>query len=175
MTFPLCSKRLQLYQVQCIAKALELPTAASSSDLLVMVCGRLSDNNHDPSNTQVVVTRSEEGEELSLQDIEGVFLRIPVLKSMSSSISLSPSSEVPVESLNVLAFQKKNSISAQVNHLEYILSSMEQELAKTQTQLLESPGGGSRPEKGSHSILWQVAGSPEGIRTGEKEKDRAHQ
>ena len=68
VTFPLNSKRLQLYQVQQIAGALDFPTMASGSDLLVMVCGKLRDNNHDPSNVQVVATKTEGGEELSLQD-----------------------------------------------------------------------------------------------------------
>jgi len=45
-----------------------------------MVCGKLCDNEHDLSNVQVAVTRTEEREELSLQDMDGVFLRVPVLK-----------------------------------------------------------------------------------------------
>ena len=58
----------------------DLPTTASGSDLLVIMCGKLHDNNHDPSNVQVVGTKTEGGEELSLQDMDGVFLRVPVLK-----------------------------------------------------------------------------------------------
>ena len=79
MTFPLISKRLQLHHIKLIVKALSLPTAASANNLSVMISGRLHDNNCDPSNTQVVITQSAEGEELSLQDVDGVLLRIPAL------------------------------------------------------------------------------------------------
>jgi len=40
--------------VKQIAGALDLPTTASDNDLLVMVCGRLHDNQCDPFNVQVV-------------------------------------------------------------------------------------------------------------------------
>ena len=77
LTFPLISKRLQLHHIQLIARGLCLPTAASAGDLSVMISGRLPENNYDPSNTQVVITQSEKGEELTLQDMDGVLLRIP--------------------------------------------------------------------------------------------------
>jgi len=95
VTFPLNSKRLQLHQLQKIAAALDLPTTASGSDLLVIVSGKLCDIKHEPSNVQVVATKTEEGEELSLQDMDGVFLRVPVLKELSRGSS-APGSEVPV-------------------------------------------------------------------------------
>ena len=47
LTFPLTSKRLQLHHMQLIAR--DLPTAASASDLSVMISGRLHENSHDPS------------------------------------------------------------------------------------------------------------------------------
>ena len=47
VTFPYNSKRLQLYQVRQIAGALDFPTTASGSDLLVMECGKLCDDNYD--------------------------------------------------------------------------------------------------------------------------------
>ena len=83
MIFPLISKILQLHHIQLIAIGLSLPTAASAGDLSVMISGRLHENNHDPSNTQVVITQSEEGEELSLQDLDGVFRRIPASECAS--------------------------------------------------------------------------------------------
>ena len=63
--------------MQLIAKALSLPTAASANNLSMIISGRLRVNNPNPSNTQVVITQSEESEELSLQGMDGVFLRIP--------------------------------------------------------------------------------------------------
>jgi len=56
--FLLTQKRLQLYQVQQIAGIVALPTSASGSDLLVMVCGKLHDNKHDPCSDQVVATKT---------------------------------------------------------------------------------------------------------------------
>ena len=87
LTFPFNSKRLQLHHIQLIAESLCLPTTASASDLSVMIGGKLCENNHDPSNTQIVITQSEEGEELSLQDMDGVFLRIPAVKSTLKDIA----------------------------------------------------------------------------------------
>jgi len=45
VTFLPNSKRLQLYQVQHIAGALDLPTTASGNDLLVIVHGKLRDSS----------------------------------------------------------------------------------------------------------------------------------
>ena len=78
------SKRLQLHHLQLIAKGLDLPSAASASDLFVMISGKLYESNHDPSNTQVIIAQSVEGEVLSLQDVSGVFLKVPVFECTSS-------------------------------------------------------------------------------------------
>jgi len=99
VTFPLNSKRLQLYQLQKIAGALDLPTTASDGDLLVIMSGKLHDIRHDPSNVQVVATKTEEGEELSLQDMDGEFLRVLVLKEELSRGSAAPGREVLVPTL----------------------------------------------------------------------------
>ena len=106
MIFPFNSKRLQLHHIQLIAESLCLPTTASASDLSVMIAGKLCENNHDPSNTQIVITQSEEGEELSLQDMNGVFLRIPAVRSSSLRASPSISSEVSVELQPASALRK---------------------------------------------------------------------
>ena len=139
VTFPLNSKRLQLYQVQQIAGVLDFPTTASSSDLLVMVCGKLHDNNHDPSNVEVVATETEGGEELSLQDMDGMFLRVPVLKEELSGTSLAPGSEVSVPTLvsgssrtsPARDSEKRESFSLEEKCVEEILSLMKTELTNT--------------------------------------------
>jgi len=61
----------------------------------VIVRGKLRDNQRDPSNVQVVATKSEEGEKLSLQDMDGEFLTVTVLKEEL----LAPGSEVSVPTL----------------------------------------------------------------------------
>ena len=81
-TFPLMSKRLKLQQKKAIATALELPTSATGDDLTVMITGKLQELDHNPTSVQVVVTNSEEGESLSLQDVDGVFLQVPTSKDM---------------------------------------------------------------------------------------------
>ena len=138
LTFPLISKRLQLHHIQLIARGLSLPTAASAGDLSVMISGRLHENNRDPSNTQVVIIQSEKGEELSLQDMDGVFLRIPASKCASPRTSSVSSSELSVELQNTSVLQENNGFSAKERCVEHVLSSMEQELVKARTQLLEA-------------------------------------
>jgi len=76
-----------------------LPTTASGNDLLVTVCCKLHDNEHDPSNNEVAVRITKEGEELSLWDKDSVFLRVPVLKEELSRASSTPSKEVSIPAL----------------------------------------------------------------------------
>ena len=88
-TFPLTSKRLKLSYVKQLAEVLGLPTFATGSDLLVMITGKLRETDRDPTNIQVVVTHKEDGEELSLQDMDGVFLHF-IVQGEVSSLSVSP-------------------------------------------------------------------------------------
>ena len=57
--FPLGSKRLTLRQIQQLASGLDLPTAATRSDLEIMVSGKLIDMLHDPKSVQVIVSGRE--------------------------------------------------------------------------------------------------------------------
>jgi len=50
--------------------------------MLEMICGKLTEENHDPSNVQVVATKTEKGQQLSLEDLNGVFLIVPVQRSL---------------------------------------------------------------------------------------------
>ena len=77
VAYPLNSKRLKLRQIQHLARALDLPTSATRGDLEVMISGRLAEANHDTTNIQVIVTQGEEGEQLCLRDVEGIFLVTP--------------------------------------------------------------------------------------------------
>ena len=104
----------------------------------MMISGRLHESNRDPSNTQVVITQSEKGEEVSLQDMDGVFLRIPASECASPRTSSVSSSELSVELQNTSVLQENNGFSAEELCLERVLSSMEQELVKARTQLLEA-------------------------------------
>ena len=97
-----------------------------------MICGRLREENRDPSNIQVTVSQSGEAEELCLQDVNGAFLRIPTRTSPT------PSSEISVEPYDDFVLQEANGFSEEENCLEHVLSSMERELTKTRTELLEA-------------------------------------
>ena len=156
--------------MQQIAGALDLPTTASGSDLLVMVCGKLCDDNNDLSNVRVVATKTEGGKELSLQDMDGVFLRVPVLKEELSGASLAPGSKVSVPTLvsgssrTSLARDsaERKSFSLEEKHVEEVLSLMETELTNTlyTTAVTISSGRNSVPEKGFVSITSETSGSP---------------
>ena len=64
VNFPLSSKRLKTHKLQELSKAMGLPSALGD-DMLVMICGKFTEQNHDPSNVQVVATKTEEGQQLS--------------------------------------------------------------------------------------------------------------
>jgi len=154
LNFPLSSKRLKLYQLQGIAKALGLPSA-SSDDLLVMISGKLTESDHNPSDVQVVATLTEEGEELSLQDFNGIFFTVPIGKTGLSRISspvsgkemlvptlvsdssrTTPDLDIEVTSeLDDFTLQDKGSFSNEEKHLEQVLSLLSAELATTRLQL----------------------------------------
>ena len=70
--------------------------------------------------------------------MDGVFLRIPASECASPRMSSVSTSELSVELQNTSVLQENNGFSTEERCLEHILSSMEQELVKTQTQLLEA-------------------------------------
>ena len=65
----------------------------------MMISGRLCESSHDPTNIQVVVTKTQEGEELSLPDMDGVFLHLPVPREASLRTSPIVDCEMSVPSL----------------------------------------------------------------------------
>ena len=96
VTFPLNSKRLQLHQLQKIAAALDLPTTALGSDLLVIVSWKLCDIKHEPSNVQVVATKLRKEKNCHCRIWMVYFLRVPVFKEELSRESPASGSEVSV-------------------------------------------------------------------------------
>ena len=54
---------------------LDLPSVLSN-DIIVIISVILTESNHYPSHVQVVVTQTEEREELSLQDFNEIFLTV---------------------------------------------------------------------------------------------------
>jgi len=79
IVYHLNSKRIRLQQIQHLTSILYFPVKASRGDLEVMICGKLIDMDHDATNVQIIITQCENGEELSLRDLEETFLVAPVL------------------------------------------------------------------------------------------------
>ena len=76
-TFPLNSRRLTAEVLARIARALGLPTNASSAETRQLIEGKLAED-HEPQNVQVDVTELATGVvEISLRDQDGLFAEIP--------------------------------------------------------------------------------------------------
>ena len=76
-TFPLNSRRLTAEVLARIARALGLPTNASSAETRQLIEGKLAED-HEPQNVQVDVTELAMGVvEISLRDQDGLFADIP--------------------------------------------------------------------------------------------------
>jgi len=78
--YPLNSKRLKLQHIQHLARALTLPAAAPRSDLEV-ISGKIRKIRGEGVQAEVVLSLSEEGEQLSLRDQDGTFLVVPVISA----------------------------------------------------------------------------------------------
>ena len=75
-----------------------------------MICGRLREENRDPSNIQVTVSQSGEAEELCLQDVNGVFLRIPTRASPTPSSEYLLNHVMTLFCRKLMAFLRKRTI-----------------------------------------------------------------
>ncbi|XP_065908993.1 uncharacterized protein [Dysidea avara] len=82
--YPLSSKRLKLQHIQHLARALDLSAAAPRSDHEVMITGRIAETRGEEAQVQVIISLTEEGELVSLRDMEGTFLIAPPLPALPS-------------------------------------------------------------------------------------------
>ena len=73
IALPLNSKRLTVSQLRLIAKALKLPTAASTDEVHQLVEGKLGEMGKEPRNVQVFVCE-EDARIMALQDEDGVIV-----------------------------------------------------------------------------------------------------
>ena len=73
---PLNSRRLTVAWLRQIAGGLGAPTTAAAREVRTLINSKLGEIGKDPKSTQVVLHESESGMGMSLQDAEGVFLRI---------------------------------------------------------------------------------------------------
>ena len=77
VTYPLVSKRISLAQLRQLAQALGLPSAGNSSDLQVIVEGKLREMERDPSGVQLVLEEDVGGgQQAILLEESGPFLEI---------------------------------------------------------------------------------------------------
>ena len=74
---PLNSKRLKRSQLECLAKALDLPTSASSDELRQPIDDKLTDQGKEARNVQVVSDDATPASRFALEDEEGEFLEVP--------------------------------------------------------------------------------------------------
>lgn len=75
--YPLNSKHITLTQLCQLAQALDLPVAASSAYLQIMVEAKLRELEQEPKNMQLVVSETLNGsQQLKLQDESGTFLKL---------------------------------------------------------------------------------------------------
>ena len=72
---PLNSKRLTTKLMKRLAVALDISTSATSDDLSLLIAGKLEEMDREPRNVQVLVQEMPRGSYLSLQDMDGVFVR----------------------------------------------------------------------------------------------------
>ena len=73
---PLNSKRLIASVLKQIARGLEVPTTASLDAIRQLIDGKLEEMGRDPRSTQVIIEEGEKGIHVSLQDVDGVFLKV---------------------------------------------------------------------------------------------------
>ena len=126
--YPLNSKRLRLQHLQHLARALDLPAAAPRSDLEVMIGGRITELRGEGAQAQVVISLTEEGEQLSLRDEEEAFLVTPPIPPLSSKAS-TPSQE------NYDSEKDTGSLSNGMTQLHIVLSRMEEEKTALKVEL----------------------------------------
>ena len=89
---PLNAKKLTAIVIRAIATALELPESRMREETLMMIEGKLTEQNHEPQNVQVTTVRSAEVEDptilfLQLINREGAFLQVDVQKAREASTS----------------------------------------------------------------------------------------
>ena len=77
--YPLNSKHITIAQVHQIAKALDIPVTGSSSDLLIVIEGKLRDSQRNPRNVQLVV-----------KETQIVFSILSFMMKMAHSLRLAP-------------------------------------------------------------------------------------
>ncbi|MCY3927700.1 MAG: hypothetical protein OXG81_05455 [Acidobacteria bacterium] len=128
MAYPLNSSRIKLRHIQHLASTLDLPTTAPRSDLEVMIEGKLVENKHDKTSVQVVIAQGEEGEQLSLRDMNGTFLVTPPLPILAS--------KSPTPSREDYSYEEEiKSFTAEMTQLRNVLQMLEEEAMVLRTEL----------------------------------------
>ena len=94
-----------------------------------MISGRLAEANHDTTNIQVIVTQGEEGEQLCLRDVEGIFLVTPPILPLPVSESSTPHEEESDIEGEIESF------TTEMIQLRSVLQSFEEETVVLRTEL----------------------------------------
>ena len=104
--YPLIYRCIDIKQWRLLAQSLDLPVTGTSSDLQVMVEGKLKELEQDPANVELVMKEVSGGlQRLELHDEGGAFLEVsvpdrrPTLAPVSSCPSLASSRESVLDEL----------------------------------------------------------------------------
>ena len=77
LRLPLNSRRLTGATTKRIGRAMDVPTTASAVDVLQMIEAKLTEEGRDPRNVQVLLSGTQPGQEITLEDETGTILEIP--------------------------------------------------------------------------------------------------
>lgn len=150
---PLNSQRLNTDMLKQLATGLGLPVRAAKAEILQLIEGRLIGMGKEPRAVQVVVTPEESGLCLSLQDVEGVIIRVGPppepdleLKSKSSSFDNNDDPVEEVEPTTELARvqreleqsrRQQEKLQTQINGALEREAALQAEVAKLKARLSE--------------------------------------
>lgn len=140
---PLNSKKLTGVLLKQLARGLEIPTTSSGDELRTLIEGRLGDMGCDPRNTQAVLQEAETGVNISLQDVDGVFLTVkPIVAELEKP------DDPPGETIDGDEAEGVEELRAALCEAREQQAERDQEIARLQEQL--------EKEKERYKKLWSL-------------------
>jgi len=135
--YPLNSRRLKAIWIQHIAQSLELPTAASISEVRQMIEGRLADLQYEAANIQVVIQGKADECAIFLIDDSGIIKCIEqinahhshVISDLASNVSGAPRAQSKSPGIE----EQFATLTSELEQANKKISSLENELMKAAT------------------------------------------
>jgi len=129
--YPLNSRKLKAVWIQRIAQSLELPTAASTSEVRQMIEGRLADLQYEAGNVQVVVQGKADECAIFLIDDSGIIKSIEQINAHHSHVisdHTSNESGAPLAQSESPGIEQIVALRSELEHANRKISSLESEL-----------------------------------------------